>query len=134
MPYLKNAGHLAMTSLKHAIAAILLLLSIAAPVLAGPLEDGNDAYKRGDHATAMRILRPLADQGDGMAETIVGDMYYYNFPDVPLDYVSAYMWFYLAAAHGNSLGAFMLNQITRKTTQKEIAEGQKRIREWKPTN
>jgi hypothetical protein len=36
---------------KHAVAAILLLLSIAAPVavVAGPLEDGNAVYKRGDY-------------------------------------------------------------------------------------
>jgi hypothetical protein len=71
-------------TLRHAIAAILVLLSIAVPVAAGPLEDGNAAYKRGDYKTAMRILRPLADQGDGMAEAIVGLMYKNNF-GVPLD-------------------------------------------------
>jgi TPR repeat protein len=80
----------------------------------------------------MRILRPLADQGDGMAETIVGSMYYFN-QGVPLDWVSAYMWFSLAAAHGTSLGAFFLEQMTRKMTQREIAETQQRVREWKPT-
>lgn len=117
--------------LKHIIAASLVLLSIAAPVTAGPLEDGNAAYKRGDYAKAMRILRPLADQGDGMAEVIVGNMYYYNF-GVPLDYVTAYMWFSLGAAHGNSLGAFLLKQITSKMTQGEIAEAQKRAHEWTP--
>jgi uncharacterized protein len=83
---------MAMTfTLRHAITAILVLLSIAAPVAAGPLEDGNAAYSRGDYKTAMRILRPLADQGDGMAEAIVGLMYKNNF-GVPLDYVTAYMW------------------------------------------
>ena len=64
----------------------------------------------------MRILRRLADQGDGMAETIVGVMYYFNSQGVLLDWVSAYMWFSLAAAHGNSLGAFFLNQMTSKMT------------------
>jgi hypothetical protein len=48
-------------ALKHVVAAILLLSIIAAPAAAGLLEDGNAAYKRGDYATAMRILRPLAD-------------------------------------------------------------------------
>jgi hypothetical protein len=115
----------------RAIAAILVLLSIAAPVAAGPLEDGNAAYTRGDYKTAMRILRPLADQGEGMAETIVGLMYENNF-GVPLDYVTAYMWFSLGAAHGNSLGGFLLTQITRKMTQGEVAEAQKRVREWTP--
>jgi hypothetical protein len=119
-------------TLRHTVALILLLLSIAAPVAAGPLEDGNAAYERRDYATAMRILRPLADQGDGMAECIVGLMYQNNF-GVPLDYVTAYMWFSLGAAHGNSLAAFSLTQMTPKMTQREIAEAEKRFREWTPT-
>jgi hypothetical protein len=118
-------------TLRHAIAANLVLLSISVPVAAGPLEDGNAGYKRGDYATAMEILRPLADQGDGMAEAIVGLMYLNNF-GVPLDYVTAYMWFSLAAAHGNSLGALLLKQMTPKMTPGEIAEAQKRAREWTP--
>jgi hypothetical protein len=40
-------------TLKHTIAAILLMWSFAAPVAAGPLEDGYTAYTRGDFATAM---------------------------------------------------------------------------------
>jgi hypothetical protein len=118
-------------TLRQAIAPILLLLSIAAPVAAGPLEDGNAAYKRGDYATAMRILRPLADQGDGMAEATVGLMYQHNF-GVPLDFVTAYMWFSLGAAHGDSLAAFLLKRMTLKMTQQEIAEAQKRVRDWSP--
>jgi TPR repeat protein len=115
---------------KRIIAAIIQLLSIAVPVLAGPLEDGLAAYKRGDHAAAMRILRPLAEQGDSMAETTVGNMYYFNFGDMPLDWLSAYMWYSLATAHGNKLAAFMLTQMIPKMTQKEIAEGDRRFREW----
>lgn len=119
------------STLRHAVAAIILVLSFGAPVAAGPLEDGNAAYKRGDYATAMRILRPLAEQGDGMAATIVGLMYYYNF-GVPLDYVTAYMWFSLGAAHGNSLGALLLKTVTARMTQREMAQAQKLVREWNP--
>jgi len=56
-------------------------------------------------------------------------MYYFN-KGVPLDWVSAYMWFSLGAAHGNSLSALFLTEITRKVTKKEITEGQRRTREW----
>jgi hypothetical protein len=49
-------------TLKHAAATILLMLSLAAPPVAEPIEDGYSAYTRGDFATAMRIMRPLADQ------------------------------------------------------------------------
>ncbi len=118
--------------LTRVLNSIILALNFVAPVAAGPLEDGNAAYERRDYATAMRILRPLANQGDGMAETIVGLMYYFNH-GVPLDYVSAYVWFSLGAAHGNSLAAFMLKDVTNKMTRGEIAQAQKLAREWKPT-
>ena len=60
---------------RAAFAAIVLLLSLAAPVAAGPLEDANAAYGRGDYATALRLLRPLADQGDADAQINLGFMY-----------------------------------------------------------
>ena len=31
--------------------------------LAGPFEDGRDAFYNGDYATALRLWRPLAEQG-----------------------------------------------------------------------
>ena len=60
---------------RAAFAAIVLLLSLAAPVAAGPLEDATAAYDRGDYATALRLLRPLADQGDASAQFNLGVMY-----------------------------------------------------------
>ena len=51
--------------LQHTIAAILLIVSLGAPVTvaAGPLEDAGAAYAKVDYATALRLLGPLADQG-----------------------------------------------------------------------
>jgi hypothetical protein len=53
-------------TLKHALAAIILVLSFAAPVAAGPYEDAVAAFGRGDYATALRLIRPLADQGNAL--------------------------------------------------------------------
>jgi uncharacterized protein len=61
--------------LKIAFAAIILLLSFTAPVAAGPLDDGTAAYDRGDYATALRLFRPLANQGDAGAQYNLGVMY-----------------------------------------------------------
>lgn len=44
---------------KHAL-AFLLVLSITAPVAAGPLEDAGAAYAKGDFATALPLIRPFA--------------------------------------------------------------------------
>ena len=43
----------------------VLALTLFGVATAGPLEDGQAALQRGDYATAMRLLRPLAEnQGD----------------------------------------------------------------------
>jgi TPR repeat protein len=86
-------------TLKHALAAIILVLSFAAPVAAGPFEDAAAALGRGDYATALRLIRPLADQGNANAQVNLGQMYVSGV-GVPQDYVRAHMWFNLAAAQG----------------------------------
>jgi TPR repeat protein len=113
--------------MKHAAATILLMLSLA-PLVAGPVEDGYSAYTRGDFAAAMRIMRPPAEQGHATAQTVVGLMHYFNYGD----YVSAYMWFSLAAAQGHAFAEMLLRDTADKMTPDQIAEAQKLAREWKP--
>jgi hypothetical protein len=55
-------------TLEHAVAAIILVLGFATPVVACPLEDANAAIKRHDYVTALRLIRPLAEQGDANAQ------------------------------------------------------------------
>ena len=35
-------------------------------------QTGYDAYERGDYETALKEWRPLADQGDARAQTLLG--------------------------------------------------------------
>ncbi len=44
-------------------------------VRAGPLEDATAAYQHGDYATALRLSRPLAEQGHARAQITLGTMY-----------------------------------------------------------
>ncbi len=53
-----------------AIGAIMMGATSAA--VAGPLEDGRDAFNRRDFPTALALLRPLADQGNADAAVVVG--------------------------------------------------------------
>ena len=71
--------------LRHAVAAIVFVLWLAAPVAAGPFEDGNAAYERGDYTNALRLLRPLAYQGVARAQYNLGVMYDEG-QGVPQDY------------------------------------------------
>ena len=67
--------------------------------MAGPLGDAEAAYERGDYATAMRIFRPLADQGNAVARNYLGDMHNLGW-GVPQDYIEALRWYRLAADQG----------------------------------
>ena len=132
-------------TLKHAIAAVLLVLSFVEPVTAGPLEDADAALKRRDYASALRLIRPLAEQGDANAQYNFG-VFYDNGLGVPQDKVRAYMWFNLSAAQGREGGVFYDNGlgvpqdkvrayrdlIARRMTPAQIAEAQRLAREWKP--
>ncbi len=77
------------------------LLGAAQVASAGPFEDGVAADNRGDYATALRLWRPLANQGDADAQYNLGVMYH-NGKGVAQDYAEAAKWYRLAAAQGNA--------------------------------
>ena len=78
---------------------LLLALGLSGPVLAGPREDANAAYQKQDYTAALRLFRPLADQGDADAQTMLGFMYQHGL-GVPQDYAQAVKWYRLAADRG----------------------------------
>ena len=63
---------------------------------AQPLEDARAAYERGDYVEALRLFRPLADQGDAPAQNALGVMYQ-NGRGVPQDYAETAKWYRKAA-------------------------------------
>lgn len=82
-------------------AVLILALALAGPVITGPWEDAKVAYDRQDYAAAVRILRPIADQGDPFAQNNIGSTYQ-NGRGVPQDYVLAMQWYRKAADQGNA--------------------------------
>ncbi len=69
----------------------LAMMAFAVPVSAGPYEEGATAAKRGDFATALRLWRPLAEQGDANAQNSLGFIYSKG-EGVPQDYAEAVKW------------------------------------------
>ncbi|HPL80431.1 MAG TPA: sel1 repeat family protein, partial [Burkholderiaceae bacterium] len=51
------------------------LLLLASTAWAGPFEDAIAAYNRKDYATALRLFRPMAEQGYSDAQSNLGLMY-----------------------------------------------------------
>ena len=82
---------------------LVLLVCAAGPAVAGPSEDGLAAYRRGDYATALRLWRPLADEGHARARVGLGLMYEYG-SGVPKDFAAAVAWYRKAADQGDAEG------------------------------
>jgi len=84
-----------------------LSVSFAVQAIAGQFEDAKVAYDRDDYATAIRLLRPLAEQGDAKAQFALGRMYN-DGQSVNQDYAEAVKWWRKAADQGNADAQFNL--------------------------
>jgi TPR repeat protein len=100
-------------TLKRALAAAILVLSFAVPVVAGPLEDSRAAYERGDFATAERLFRPLAEHGNAIAQYNLGVMYYKG-EGVHQSYPDAVFWYRHAAWQGDASAQLELGVMCYK--------------------
>lgn len=78
----------------------VVMLSFVGGVEAGPYEDAVAAYNRDDYASAIRLWRPLAEQGDAEAQHNLGVMYDIG-RGVQQDYAEAVKWYKKAADQGN---------------------------------
>ena len=87
--------------IKTLFSSSVLALGLFGVAAAGPLEDGEAAYQRGDYAAAMSYWRPLAEQGDATAQSNLGVMYA-NGQGVPQDYPQALIWTRKAADQGDA--------------------------------
>jgi TPR repeat protein len=109
---------------------------------AAQVELGN-MYKYGqgvaqNYAETAKWYRKAADRGDAKAQFDLGRMYEEG-QGVPQDYLYAHMWFNLAAAHQpgwakgpRDLAVTSRDAVAAKLTPVQIAEAQRRAREWKP--
>ena len=87
-----------MNPLRPILIAIALSLAIVAPASAQNFQRGNEAYERGDFATALREWRPLADMGSAPLQALVADIYVKR-----KDYVNAARYHRMAAEQGRHI-------------------------------
>ena len=88
-----------MRALRTAV-VLVLALALPAPVLAADFQVGMNAYKRGDYASALKEWRPLAEQGNTLAQYQLAWMYSHG-EGVPQDYTEAAKWVRLVAEKGS---------------------------------
>ena len=104
----------------------VLVLAIPMALIAGQLEDGTAAMEEGDYQTAYKLLFPLAEQGDEVAQDCMGTMYCDGL-GVEKDEAVAAGWYEKAADQGlpraqNALGAMYVNGMgVEQNIQKGIS-------------
>ena len=86
-----------------------------------------------DRSLAAEWYRKLADQGDKYAKFRLGEMYR-DGDGVAKDYVTAHMWFNLAAQAGYPYASAARDKLARKMTSDQLARTERLARDWKPTN
>jgi hypothetical protein len=82
-----------------ALAVWLMVAVVAGTGSAGALEEASAAHEHGDDATAVRLLRPLAENGDEHAQFALGFIYD-TAKGMPQDDAEAVKWYRKAADRG----------------------------------
>ena len=74
-----------------------------------------------------------AAQGDAGAYFDLGVLYSTDDTTMPTDLVEAHKWFNLAASQGHEEAAVLRAELAEEMTAREIAEAQRRARQWLAT-
>ena len=96
----------------------------------GLLYENGDGVPR-DFSKAREWYQKAAAQGEAKAQFYLGMQSAYG-EGGPMDLVQAYMWYSLAAGNGNAHAPGYRDDLARQMTPAQIADAQKRAREWRP--
>jgi uncharacterized protein len=94
------------------VASGVLALALFGEAMAGPLEDGEAAYQRGDYETAVRLWRLSGDEGNVEAQFNLG-LLYSSGQGGPQDYAQALIWYRKAADQGDARAQVYLGGMYR---------------------
>jgi len=108
------------------------ILGIAGAV-AGPWEDGMASYNRGDYVPAIRLFRPLAEQGNAKAQSALGGMYRRG-QGVARNSVRAFLWFSRAAARGDARAKAELREVSQIMTPEELSQAREMAQACEASN
>ena len=109
---------------------LILIISIGSVKVSegADFQDGMWAYTMKDYATALRELKPLAEQGHPQAQYYVGAMYAFG-NGVQKDHVFAHMWADIALKNGNQRGKTIISIVEKEMTPSQIEIAQDLARE-----
>jgi TPR repeat protein len=92
--------------IRQSVVGLAQAVGVAKP--ASAFDAIHAAYQKGDYETVLRLGRPLADQGDARAQSILGLVHYRGRGGVPQDLDEAATWFRQAGDQGDATAQFYL--------------------------
>ena len=95
------------------IPVLLFSLLLGVPSYSADFNKGMTAFQSGDYATALKEWKPLAEEGDAVAQNNLGLMYD-NGWGVPQDYKVAVYWYRLAVEQGYAIAQYNLGLMYEK--------------------
>ncbi|HOT28103.1 MAG TPA: hypothetical protein PLU72_07925 [Candidatus Ozemobacteraceae bacterium] len=116
------------------ILTVVLGVFLCSTLFGATLDEGVAAHQRGDYQTAAKILRELAEDGDVLAQFILGGMYS-DGKGMAQDHGEAFFWLTLASRRASTadLQTFIgkcLDITSAKLTQDKRDEIQTRCTKW----
>jgi TPR repeat protein len=108
------------------------ILGIAGAI-AGPWEDGMASYNRGDYMPAIRLFRPLAEQGNAKAQSVLGVMYRRG-EGVARSSVRAFIWLSRAAVRGDARARVELRDVSQTMTPEELSQAREMAQACEASN
>ena len=100
--------------MRYRLRVILFALSLSCSLipsigLAGQ-DEGVTAYEKKDYIAALQEFRPIAVQGNALAQFYLG-IIYDNGEGVPIDYKEALKWYRLASDQGDTRAQFKIGML-----------------------
>lgn len=116
------------------ILMVILGVFLCSTVFGATLDEGVAAHQKGDYQTAAKILRELADEGEVLAQFILGGMYS-DGKGMAQDHGEAFFWLTLASKRATTpdLQTFIgkcLDTTSPKLTQEKRDEILARCTKW----
>jgi TPR repeat protein len=106
----------------------LFTMLMAGVAWAGPKEDTKAAYERKDYKLVVKIVNPLAIEGEAWAQIWLADAYIFG-QGVVQDYVKAYSWYHLSTVNGDTSAVKNRDYVAKRMTAQQIADAQKLARD-----
>ncbi len=98
-----------MSNVRAVVVLLSMALAVALPAHAG-FDQATAAFDKGDYATALKELRPLAEKGDARSQYAMGVMAENGF-GMPKDLKQAAAWYRKAAEQGNTDAQYNLGAM-----------------------